>query len=140
MTKNELIEDLDLSKIQEEKKHEAVKKRLLELNAKKKNLIEYKVELGKKVRVINKKVQAKTKTKKLVNAKIRQLEKEKKKLPVINKEIKSLRNEKAKHERKIDKSRVMLDQLTLVIKETRLQEQQLRRLNSRLESMKKRIM
>ena len=88
---------------------------------------------------INKNISSTQSHKKMVEAKIRELEKEKKKLPVIKKEIKKLQSNKSKNQRKAEKVRVLLDQLSLLIKETRMQEVQLRTLNKRLDGMKKKL-
>lgn len=138
-TKNKLIQDLDLTKIEEERKYDVVNKRLVELRDKKNNLEGLKTRLNKSVNDINKKVLSQQTAKKQVLDRIKELERERKKLPLIDAGVRHLKSEKAKHERKMNRIRVILDQLTLVIKETRMQEQQLRKLNRKLELTKKRL-
>lgn len=138
-TKHDMIEDLDLSKIEEERKYEAVKKRLLQLNTKMKNLEDLKIGLNKKINSINRKMVAAQNNHREVINRVRVLEREKKKLPVIKKGITDLRSDRDRHLRKVEKIRVMLDQLSLIIKETRMQESQLKKLNKKLERMKKKL-
>ncbi|MBR9679146.1 MAG: hypothetical protein GON13_02675 [Nanoarchaeota archaeon] len=139
-TRNRLLGDIDLSRIEQEKVYETVKTRVVKLKAKKKNLTELKERLSRNVDVNERNIKKKLEEKKKIDNWIRDLEKKKKQLPKVKKEISFLRREKASFEKKEEKTRVFLDQLSLVIKETLMQEQQLRKIRKRLDREKERVL
>ena len=139
-TKNKLLEDIDLSRIEQEKVYETVKTRVVKLKAKKKNLILLKERLSRNVDLYERKIKKKLEEKKKIDNWIRELEKKKKQLPKVKKEINTFRRDKTSFERKEEKTRILLDQLNLVIKETLMQEHQLRKIRKKLDREKQRVL
>ena len=135
-TKNNILEDISLSKIEEEKVFEKVRSRLTKLEAKKKNLLDFKSKLEKEAESYSKKINNGLEEKRILENKIKELLKKKKQLPILKREINRLRRENDKVVRKNDSVRVLVDQLNLVIKETLMQQEQLKSIKNRLDKSK----